>query len=133
MKERLYVEQAGRCFYCNVMCVPTDGKAIKAKDQPDNLFTIDHMVAQKKGGSSHYSNLVGACRLCNLKKGHSTLKAFKEGRAKPYRPNLRRIRVWVRRTVNEAQPVTVRIETPWWKKWFIAVRAVVRPKRSPIV
>lgn len=36
--------------------------------------TIDHIIPRKDGGASTYENCVAACRACNNKKGHKSLK-----------------------------------------------------------
>jgi 5-methylcytosine-specific restriction endonuclease McrA len=72
LRRRIYVEQAGKCFYCGCECIPTDNKKIRFEDQPDNLFTIDHIFPISAGGSNRYANLLGSCRKCNEEKGKTT-------------------------------------------------------------
>lgn len=51
----------GVCSYCN--CNLTE-------DNVDpTAFHVDHVKAVVRGGTSHISNLVPACRTCNLSKG----------------------------------------------------------------
>jgi len=76
--EYLFVTQAGRCRYCKRECVPTDGKILDEFNQPDNLFTLDHIYPQKSGGRLTINNVVGACRECNLNKGAMMMKKFVE-------------------------------------------------------
>lgn len=40
-------------------------------------FHIDHIISEKQGGKTIYSNLALACRLCNLSKG-SSIAAYHE-------------------------------------------------------
>ncbi len=40
-------------------------------------FHLDHIISEKQGGKTMYSNLALACRLCNLSKG-SSIAAYHE-------------------------------------------------------
>lgn len=40
-------------------------------------YHIDHIISEKQGGKTAYSNLALACRLCNLSKG-SSIAAYHE-------------------------------------------------------
>jgi 5-methylcytosine-specific restriction endonuclease McrA len=53
------------CHYC--------GRSISRNVfwDADNRATIDHVVPLSLGGRDAQTNLVGACRPCNLKKGAS--------------------------------------------------------------
>ena len=51
----------GHCLYCG--CRPTH-------------ITVDHVVPECKGGTFERSNLVPACRDCNLGKGDQDLMAW---------------------------------------------------------
>lgn len=62
----------GRCGYC--------GRKLRAnftrdpKDtskEPDDLFTLDHIIPVSKGGTKEINNLLASCRLCNNLKGNS--------------------------------------------------------------
>lgn len=83
LRELIYVEQGGRCHYCNRMCVPTDGRLLKDEDQPDNLFTMDHIQSLRRGGSYDRSNLIGACKRCNREKGSRSMRTFLGTRTAP--------------------------------------------------
>ena len=37
-------------------------------------LTLDHIIPKDKGGNDSWSNLVAACRKCNMKKGNKLLK-----------------------------------------------------------
>lgn len=38
--------------------------------------TIDHIVPRAAGGANDWTNLSGACQLCNMRKGDMTLLSF---------------------------------------------------------
>ena len=75
LKTRLFVEQAGKCFYCSRECVPSDWVKIGEKE-PDNLFTLDHMHPKSLGGSTSYGNSVGSCLKCNREKRTKSVRKF---------------------------------------------------------
>jgi 5-methylcytosine-specific restriction endonuclease McrA len=57
-----------QCHYCH--------KAVRIAHWSENYIgsdvaTVDHVVPLARGGTDHPSNLVVACRPCNMKKGHS--------------------------------------------------------------
>lgn len=80
VKHRLFIEQAAKCFYCQRECIPTDGKEMTNEEQPDNLFTIDHIdpYSKNRRSGNSYSNYLGACRKCNIEKGDDTLIDWKK-------------------------------------------------------
>jgi 5-methylcytosine-specific restriction endonuclease McrA len=41
-----------------------------------NLLTVDHVHPKSRGGKSNWTNVVVACKPCNLKKGNQSLKAM---------------------------------------------------------
>lgn len=41
-----------------------------------NDLTLDHIIPQAKGGEDHLSNVICACRSCNLDKGHKNWKEW---------------------------------------------------------
>ena len=144
MKERLYVEQAGRCHWCNRMCVPSDGKVMDNDEQPPDLWTVDHLTPRSKGGSNSWSNLVGACRECNVKKGYATASEYSNGVAKPWtkrlpvqvvekavKPSVSGvIRVPVKRFVTRPVPpwglrVKIRTKTTVWGRFRLLARRVL--------
>lgn len=49
--------------------------------QPVQLLTLDHIVPRSMEGTSHWSNMVLACRECNVKKGSLRIEEFLEGPA----------------------------------------------------
>lgn len=55
-KERLWIEQGGRCYYC--------AQDIKRVD-----WTVDHLLPLSLGGTNEAANLKGACSSCNNAKG----------------------------------------------------------------
>lgn len=53
----------------------------------DKTATIDHVVPRSKGGGSTWTNMVTACKDCNLFKGNRTPKEAKmQMRSKPKEP-----------------------------------------------
>lgn len=59
-KEYLIHKWGGKCAYCGAT----------------SALEIDHVLAKSKGGSDRISNLVLACRSCNLKKGNTPIAQF---------------------------------------------------------
>ena len=55
-----------KCFYCNK----------EAATETSEHFTLDHVEALASGGTNDLSNLVVACRPCNVAKGQSSIDAF---------------------------------------------------------
>ena len=62
-KHTLFGRQEGQCAGCRVMF-------------PFRNFTIDHKVAQSRGGTDHLDNLQLLCGACNSKKGTRTHEQF---------------------------------------------------------
>ena len=62
-KHTLFGRQEGLCAGCRVMF-------------PFRNFTIDHKVAQSRGGTDHLDNLQLLCGACNSKKGTRTHEQF---------------------------------------------------------
>lgn len=58
---RQITEAADNC--CEYCCVP---RAVAFAS-----YHIDHIISEKQGGETVFSNLALACRLCNLSKGSS--------------------------------------------------------------
>ncbi|MGG6265973.1 HNH endonuclease [Leptolyngbya sp. AN03gr2] len=58
LKPQLKQRFNGACAYCG--CIP-------------RVLTLDHIVAQSKGGRNVRSNLVAVCHRCNLSKGSMAL------------------------------------------------------------
>lgn len=56
----IYIQQKGRCFYCNTYIAAISGGH------------FDHMVPLARGGSDGPENLAFSCVPCNLKKGNRT-------------------------------------------------------------
>ncbi len=66
---RQITEAADNC--CEYCCVP---RAVAFAS-----YHIDHIISEKQGGETVFSNLALACRLCNLSKG-SSIAAWHEYR-----------------------------------------------------
>jgi 5-methylcytosine-specific restriction endonuclease McrA len=63
-RDNLYFRDKHTCQYCG---------AIFESFSKKNL-TYDHVHPRSKGGSTSWTNIVTACKSCNLKKGDSLLK-----------------------------------------------------------
>jgi len=59
-RENVFTRDKNKCQYC--------GKHFNNKE-----MTIDHVVPKAKGGKSHWSNVVAACKACNGKKADKML------------------------------------------------------------
>jgi 5-methylcytosine-specific restriction endonuclease McrA len=62
---KLFVEQDGRCFYCDKILVDTH---------------IEHRIPLSRGGTNYIENIALSCAKCNLSKGTMTDKEFLERR-----------------------------------------------------
>lgn len=63
-----------RCHYCGAVL----GKP--GRNLPHS-FSRDHIVPRSRGGSNSASNLVPACRACNLDKGNMLVEEWRRARA----------------------------------------------------
>ncbi len=61
-RANLYARDGYRCQYCG------------SKPLTPKMLNYDHVVPRSKGGKTEWENIVTSCILCNLKKGHKTLK-----------------------------------------------------------
>ena len=62
-KRLLKEEWNNQCAYC--------GSVERKKE-----LTVDHVVPLAKEGTDAYTNLVPACRACNISKGHSGVRQW---------------------------------------------------------
>lgn len=70
----LFLRDAFRCLYCG-------------RRQAVEELTFDHLLPRARGGTSHWENLVAACRGCNGRKGDRTPAAAGLTLLRaPYRP-----------------------------------------------
>ncbi|MDO8421153.1 MAG: HNH endonuclease [Parvibaculum sp.] len=58
--------QNWRCCYCHHVMTESD-------DEADTAITVEHVIPRTFGGSSHWLNLVAACRRCNHGRGDSPM------------------------------------------------------------
>jgi 5-methylcytosine-specific restriction endonuclease McrA len=66
VRERLFKQQKGLCFYCNKRMSLTSRRA---KGQPaKNFATFEHLIRRSEGGKFTKENIVLAHRVCNSKK-----------------------------------------------------------------
>lgn len=66
-RELLFVSQNGKCFYCNIQC--HQNKTVYSNEERNCWFVLDHKIPVSKGGTDMFFNLVGACFICNERKG----------------------------------------------------------------
>ena len=62
-RQNVYLRDDFKCQYCNWT-------------GPIHLLTLDHLVPSSKGGQTNWSNIVTACKNCNLNKGARSLAEF---------------------------------------------------------
>ena len=60
-RKNIFLRDKFVCQYCGKIHNPND-------------LTIDHLIPRSKGGSNSWENVVTACRKCNQKKGHKSLR-----------------------------------------------------------
>lgn len=65
MRQVVYDKFGGRCAYC--------GREIAYKD-----MQIDHIHPQYLGGCNDMENLYPSCRMCNFRKGTSSIENFRK-------------------------------------------------------
>ncbi len=71
-RQNVFKRDQFECQYCGV-----------TKD-----LTLDHVMPKSRGGQSHWTNLVTACKKCNSVKGNLTPEeADMELKVKPYKPS----------------------------------------------
>lgn len=70
LERQLADAQAWLCFFCEQPMTYTHRRLA-----PTDV-TVDHLHPRSRGGSNDRSNLVAACRACNLRKGARTVAEF---------------------------------------------------------
>lgn len=74
-RKNIFKRDKYACQYCGI-------------DLCDKTATVDHMIPRSKGGGSTWTNMVAACKDCNLFKGNRTPKEAKmELKSKPKEPS----------------------------------------------
>lgn len=74
-RKNIFKRDKYTCQYCGI-------------DLCDKTATVDHITPKSKGGSTSWTNLVTACKDCNLYKGNRTPKEAKmELKSKPKEPS----------------------------------------------
>ena len=72
-RDDLYRNQDGKCYWCQrKLRLYYDKNPNRSK--PQDIMEIDHIIPRCAGGSNHFSNLVGSCKGCNVKRSHLYLK-----------------------------------------------------------
>lgn len=99
--EPLYYRDHAECAYC--------GKGLTIQE-----VTMDHVVAESKGGRRSWDNIVAACNSCNSRKGNLPAKGQWQPRRMPYVPT-----VWDLLKIRKTFPVTIPHESwvPWLGDW----------------
>jgi hypothetical protein len=63
MRDALFVQQGGRCYWCGCRCFQRYSSALRYEA---NNFTLDHVRPKSCGGRKRDpGNAVGACERCN--------------------------------------------------------------------
>lgn len=92
MKLRGYQED--RCYYCFESLISIEGRFIANRD---------HFLAVAKGGGNEISNIVYACRKCNVDKGACDGKKFRSAMARRASPEVKIGLRRIQRTVSEGE------------------------------
>lgn len=65
IKSLVWKKTKGVCYYCGL-------KLKRSKTHRIDMFTVDHFISKKLGGTDDIKNLFPACFMCNtIKKNHS--------------------------------------------------------------
>jgi 5-methylcytosine-specific restriction endonuclease McrA len=76
LRQRAAERQRGLCFYCGlpIWTHDADGFArqhgLSAREASWLQCTAEHLIARRDGGQSTATNIVAACRRCNLLRHH---------------------------------------------------------------
>lgn len=100
-QEPLYYRDHAECAYC--------GKGLTVQE-----VTMDHVVAESKGGLRCWDNIVAACNSCNSRKGNLPAKGQWQPKRLPYVPT-----VWDLLKIRKKFPVTIPHDSwiPWLGEW----------------
>ena len=93
-RELIWRRSLGKCYYC-------------AKDLPIADMHIDHMLPAKRGGTNDMSNLVAACRSCNIGKGDRTPEEWRAPKPKQHKM--------------PPAVIQIRLDSPWKKRGQVAL------------
>ena len=75
VRERLFHEQKGCCYYCGKPMLI--GKGGPGYWLPHNFCTVDHIIPIAKGGARGATlNAVAACHRCNNQRGTKDARLF---------------------------------------------------------
>ena len=62
-RAKLFIFQQAKCANCFRECT------LEKPTKKRRMFTVDHVIPKRLGGTNAWRNLVGLCIGCNLKKG----------------------------------------------------------------
>jgi 5-methylcytosine-specific restriction endonuclease McrA len=68
LRDAVIARCGGACVYCG----RREGSLGPMETKPDGFMHLDHVIPLTRGGADDESNLVAACRKCNMKKGDRT-------------------------------------------------------------
>lgn len=82
-RELVWAKGKGHCHWCGTALArvrPKNGIGWQPEEVPDNLFTVDHVIARSLGGKDDLDNLVAACHKCNCDERSKKQKTPQEHR-----------------------------------------------------
>lgn len=94
-RTRLAEAQNWKCCFCGVYMTEHSGKK--------NSVTVEHVVAQSKGGSDDPSNLAASCSRCNGNRGNADVEDFLAGKAKSQSSSEVKLMAKIRKYVKKAR------------------------------
>ena len=65
-RDAIFRQDGYRCAYC----------LLDLTKQPRLLWTVDHVVPRRDGGTNAITNLITACFYCNSRRGATPLRKF---------------------------------------------------------
>jgi hypothetical protein len=74
-KGRVWHKTGGRCWYCGTQTIPFPTEHYLLRG---DCFSVDHFIAESRGGGEEIENLVPCCFKCNSKKQDLTLEGFRQ-------------------------------------------------------
>lgn len=94
-RTRLAEAQNWKCCFCGVYMTEHHGKK--------NSVTVEHVLAQSKGGSDDPSNLAASCSRCNGNRGNVDIEYFLANKVKGQSSAQVKLKAKIRKYVKKAQ------------------------------